>query len=184
MNELQNWIPFKFKRKRAEEAPAETTEPAATLAPFFGAEPMNRMMQSFFGGASPWASFFGTGELDAWFGDFSPARFRPSIDIVDEESHLRVTAELPGMGRDDIKLSFEERALTIRGEKRHEEETRENGCYRTERSYGMFSRTLPLPRDVDPAAAEATFDQGVLTVRMPKTSAPDPKSREIDIKDR
>jgi len=185
MSKLENWFPFKFKRKTDEEASSEPARTSAgPLVPFLGGEPMSRMMQSFFGEGNTWPSLFGTGEPDRWFGDFSPKRFRPSVDVVDEESHLRVTAELPGMDKDDIKLSFEEQALTIRGEKRREEESRENGCYRTERSYGMFSRTLPLPRDVDPEAAEATFDNGVLSVRLPKIAERAAKSRLIEIRDR
>jgi len=90
------------------------------------------------------------------------------VDVVDEEDALCVTAELPGMEKDDVQLQIESDALLIRGEKKHGEEKQEKGVYRSERYYGYFQRVIPLPADVDQEAVEATFEKGVLRVRLPK----------------
>jgi HSP20 family protein len=122
------------------------------------------------------------GEMDRFFGDFAPTKFSPSIDLVDQGSHLQVTAELPGLDKGDIELSVQEGALMLRGEKKHEESKREDGCYRTERYFGSFHRSIPLPMDVDLEKAEAKFDKGVLTVRFPKApKAEAEQSRKIPV---
>ena len=106
--------------------------------------------------------------LERWYGDFSPAKFTPTIDIADENKHISITAELPGMEEKDVKVTLKDEALVIRGEKRLEETKEDGGYYRTERSYGAFERVIPLPVSVDPEHVEATFTKGVLTVRLPK----------------
>ena len=121
---------------------------------------------------------------DRWFGDFSPTRFSPTIDVVDEENALRVSAELPGMNKEDIHLSIDNDMLTIRGEKKNVEESRENGVFRSERFYGQFQRSIPLPgMDLDPEKVEATFDKGILMVRVPKRPEARPAARSIPVKD-
>ena len=184
MANLDRWFPFKFRRQSAEQKKTQEQQPqraAGAIAPIWGT-PLSRMMESFLSepfGRDPIARF---GELDRWFGDFSPAVFRPNIDVVDEESHVKITAELPGMEKDDIKLSIDDGSLSIRGEKKNVEESREAGCYRTERSYGYFQRSIPLPRDVDQENAEASFDKGVLSIRFPKTGKKEETGRRIEIK--
>ncbi|MCA9649072.1 MAG: Hsp20/alpha crystallin family protein [Myxococcales bacterium] len=173
MADLKKWFPFKFKRNTGEAKAAEEKSPArvqatpASLFPAFGT-PMGQLMarmldDPFF--TRPLSMF---GEHDRFFGDFSPAAFTPSVDVVDEGKAVKVTAELPGLDKDDIQLDVHEGMLTLRGHKKHEEKHEEEGCYRTERFYGSFSRAVPLPVDVDLGAAEAKFDKGVLTVRFPK----------------
>lgn len=188
MTDLSRWNPFKFRRKKtdAEPAAARAEAPPAPLA-VAGGTPMAQLFDSFFRDSffrDPLLRdpFFARGaELDRWFGDFSPTRFSPTVDVVDEESHLAVSAELPGMSKDDVQLSIEGNVLTLRGEKKHEEEKKEAGCYRVERSYGMFSRSVPLPADVDVEKAEAKFDKGVLTLRLPKAPAKEPGGKRIAI---
>jgi HSP20 family protein len=119
--------------------------------------------------------------MSRWFGDFSPAAFQPQVDVVDEGKTLRVTAELPGMDAKDVTLSISDGALTIKGEKHTDKTTQEEGCYRTERAYGMFQRVIPLPSDVKDEGVEATFDKGVLTVRVPKPPTSEKKVKEIPV---
>lgn len=119
--------------------------------------------------------------LDRWYGDFSPAKFAPSIDIADEKKHLRITAELPGLEEKDVDLTVQEGVLVIRGEKKLENVTEEDGYYRTECSYGSFERAIPLPVEVDAERAEATFKRGVLTVRLPKVGG-ETARRQIPIR--
>ena len=185
MSTLQRWLPFKFRRKHADEKKAEIAadKPIAArpMASFFGM-PMSQLMQEAFGEPFFRETFSRFGDLDQWFGDFAPAKFQPKVDVVDEEGALRVTAELPGMSKDDVQLSIEDDVLTIRGEKRNEEESKENGVFRTERYYGYTQRAVPLPSSLNHDKAEATFDKGVLTVRFPKGAPTPDKGTEIPIK--
>jgi HSP20 family protein len=132
---------------------------------------MRRMM-------NPWrliqdmlrAPFDGFGQLDRWFGDFSPRRFEPRLDVVDQGHRLCLTVELPGMEREDVELTVEDDALVLRGEKKVAAQTEEAGCYRLERAYGRFQRVISLPDGVDVDKVEATFTKGVLTVQVPKAA--------------
>ena len=127
----------------------------------------------------PFAAF---GGLDRWFGDFSSSRFQPRIDVVDDGTALRITAELPGMDREDLQTTIEDGALVLRGEKKQDIRSEENGCYRLERAYGAFMRSIPLPDGVDLDHVEANFDRGVLTLRLPKTGSSQSAVRKIEVK--
>jgi HSP20 family protein len=199
MTDLKKWFPFKFSR--SEKKAAETqgqgqgqAPAAATTAPVpAGRTPslmssvspeMGRFMERvfsdpFFSRSFAPVSLFG--EMDRFFGDFSPSTFSPSMDLVDEGSHIKVTAELPGLDKEDIELSVHEGTLTLRGEKKHEETKDEEGCYRTERYFGAFRRSIPLPMDVDLEKAEAKFEKGVLTVRFPKLAGAAEPQRKIPV---
>jgi HSP20 family protein len=100
---------------------------------------------------------------------------------IDEGKVLRVTAELPGMERDDVDVSVEDGAIVLRGEKKQDVRSAEDGCYRLERAYGCFMRTIPMPENADPDHALAKFDNGVLTLTVPKTEPARSASRTIDI---
>jgi HSP20 family protein len=140
------------------------------------ADPL-RMMQAMF--TEPIGSL---DSVDRWFGDFSPSMFQPVIDVVDDDDVLRITAELPGMERQDVKITIEDGALVLRGEKKLESVKDEKGCYRTERAFGRFERVVPLPDDLDLDNADATFDKGVLTITIPKTkTAEESGKRELQI---
>ncbi|MDN0073732.1 Hsp20/alpha crystallin family protein [Crenobacter sp. SG2303] len=119
---------------------------------------------------------------DRWFGDFSSARFLPRVDVVDDGETLRITAELPGIEREDLQMSIEGGSLILRGEKKQDVRSEENGCYRLERSYGAFVRSIPLPDNVDVDKVDATFDKGVLTLRLPKIAQAESTVRKIEIK--
>jgi HSP20 family protein len=94
----------------------------------------------------------------------------PETDVVETEKEIRVVTEMPGLRPDDVEVDVENNVLTIRGEKREERTEGEGGKYHlAERRYGTFARSFVLPRDVDAERIEAAFDQGVLTVRIPKS---------------
>ena len=172
---LQKWMPFRFQRPETGSRPVASkadrpiwADPLATIQ-----DEMNRAFARFW--REPFADF---GELESWFGDHRPPYFRPVVDVVDETKGLRVEVELPGMDENDVEVAVEDGALIIRGEKRLEKETKEQGVFRIERSFGKFERSVPLPRDVDLDAIDAKFEKGVLCVDVPKkTSAPEPKKR-------
>lgn len=115
------------------------------------------------------------------FNQRQQSRFQPRIDVVDEGPVLRVTAELPGMERGDLNLTVEDGALVLRGEKKQDMCNEEAGCYRLERAHGRFVRTIPMPENAEPDHALAKFDNGVLTLTVPKSEPSRSASRVIDI---
>jgi HSP20 family protein len=104
----------------------------------------------------------------------------PAVDIYDKGNEVVIHAEIPGMKKDDIDVRVENNVLTIRGKKERQEEVKEEGYFRTERSYGMFSRSFSLPSTVDVTKIGAEYKDGVLTLSVPK--AEEAKPRQIDVK--
>ena len=105
------------------------------------------------------------------FPEIADLAWTPSADVRETDRELIVTAEVPGLDRDDLDLSITPQGLTIRGEKREEAETRRKDYQFVERRYGSFVRTVPLPPGLDLDRAEARVKRGVLTVKIPKTGA-------------
>lgn len=110
---------------------------------------------------------------------YADSNFAPAIDLAEKEGMLVLTAEVPGMAKDDLEVTVDNGVLTLRGEKK-EEETKEGADYhRVERRYGHFERRIRLPEYVDTAQIEATYKDGVLELRMPKTEAAKAKTIKI-----
>ena len=105
----------------------------------------------------------------------------PAVDVYEEKNAVVVKAELPGIEKDEVEVNVNESLLTIRGEKKKEEEVKDTDYYRMERSHGMFSRSVALPVEVDAAGAKAKFSNGVLEVRIPKAPTAKGKSRKLQI---
>ncbi len=103
----------------------------------------------------------------------------PSVDIYEEDNEVIVKAEVPGINRDDIKVTVTENTLTIAGEKKQEEKVEKKDYHRIERSYGTFSRSFRLPENVDGDKAKAKFKDGVLEIRLPKVK--ESRERKIEI---
>ncbi|WNC95322.1 Hsp20/alpha crystallin family protein (plasmid) [Paraburkholderia sp. FT54] len=183
--DLKKWNPFKFLRGSARRQDTDSAQsgpgsessrvPWPDIPRLFSRDPW-RGMEDFF--HDPFAA---RGALERWFGDFSSSRFQPRIDVVDEGKVLRVTVELPGMEREDVTVSVEDGALVLHGEKRQDVHSEEDGCYRLERAYGTFTRTIPMPENADPDHALAKFDRGVLTLTVAKQEQQRSASRTIDI---
>ncbi len=130
-----------------------------------------------------WGPTAAGGQGVGWFGDFSPTAFQPRLDVVDDGDALRITAELPGLDRDDIEILAQDEYLVLRGEKKLEKKDDEHGCFRLERAFGSFQRILPLPEGIDLDRAEAQFDKGVLTLRLPRTAVRnEPQGRKLEIR--
>ena len=180
------WNPFKFLRKSPEARRSDPASGTATAGSNFPAafdssrllptDPL-RLMQDL------WRDpFSGVGALDRWFGDFSPALVQPKIDVVDEGDAVRIDAELPGIDQKDIEILIQDDAVILRGEKKMESESEEQGCYRIERSFGSFQRVVPLPDGVDINRAEASMDKAVLKMRIPKTTSEKSGAQRVEIK--
>lgn len=109
--------------------------------------------------------------------------FTPRVDIADTEKALTFHAELPGLVKEDVKISVTDgNMLTIRGEKKREEKKEEKNFLRVERSWGSFTRSFALPDNLDTESINAAFDNGVLNIEIPKREPVKPKELEINIK--
>ena len=120
--------------------------------------------------------------FDAFFGNGAGTRTRrwvPPMDLVETDQDLVLRADLPGVSSDDVNIDVKDGILTVSGERRAEHEEKSEGFYRVERAFGNFSRSLSLPRGVDPDAVTADFTDGVLEVRIPKPEERKPHRVEI-----
>ena len=112
--------------------------------------------------------------------DVAEVDWAPSVDITENENGFLVKAELPGMNKDDIKITLQDNVLTIRGEKKEEKEIKDKSAHLCERKYGKFVRSFRLPSAVDNKKIDADFKDGVLNLNLPK--AEEAKPKEIEIK--
>ena len=103
-------------------------------------------------------------------------------DISETEDRIFIKAELPGIEQKDIELTLHGNVLTIRGEKKHAKEERDENHYLGDRYYGSFRRTFQLPADIDADKAKAAFDKGILKISVPKMEESKSKKIEIDVK--
>lgn len=134
---------------------------------------MNRLFSSFFDAP---ATRGGNGN-----GGGATRRWIPAMDLVETKDDFVLRADLPGIGEHDVSIEVENNVLSIAGERKAEHEERHEGYYRIERATGSFSRSLSLPEGIDPESVTATFDNGVLTVRIPKPVQAKPKRVKIGV---
>lgn len=106
--------------------------------------------------------------------------WHPAVDMFEKEDKLVIKAELPGLNKDDVSLDLKDGVLTLKGERKIENEVEEGGYYRCEMSYGKFMRSFSLPTDVDPDKITAGFQNGVLTIEVPKTEDRKPKQITVN----
>jgi HSP20 family protein len=106
-------------------------------------------------------------------------RWMPAMDLVESGDHFVLRADLPGLDQEDVKIELEDTTLTISGERKAEHESKDEGYYRVERAFGSFARSLQLPKGIDPEGVTASFDRGVLEVRIPKPEERKPRRIEI-----
>ena len=123
--------------------------------------------------------------LDQLFSDFgmdfrsSDTVWSPAVDIAENEKEYEVKAELPGMKKDEIKISFKDDVLTLSGERKSEKEEDDKNFHRIERSYGQFERCFHLPKNVKVPDIKADYKNGILTVNIPKSEEAKPKEIAI-----
>jgi HSP20 family protein len=111
----------------------------------------------------------------------SQMHWAPQIEMYEKDNQLVICTDLPGLKQDDIQLEVSDDMLTIQGERRNEFEDTQEGYYRSERSYGSFSRTIPLPEGIDPDQAKASFENGVLKVMFPLPQQQQQRKRRIQV---
>ena len=162
----------------AEKAKEKETRAVTPWRPFMDLtrwdRDMDRMMDDFFGRRfRPWWP-------DRWFRTDEMEVRAPVVDVFEDKNDIVVKAELPGMDKDNIEVNLTDNTLTIKGEKKKEEEVKEENYYRCERAYGSFVRSVELPKAVHADKVKASFKNGILEVRVPKTE--EAKAKEIKVK--
>ena len=105
----------------------------------------------------------------------------PALDVYEEKDHFIVKAELPGMKKEDIEVSFHDGGLSISGERKSETKHEDAEVYRAERFFGRFQRTVALPTPVAVDKAKASYKDGVLTITLPKTEEAKPKHIDVSV---
>lgn len=160
------------KSKRTNKGAIEPYRPASWLTPF---ERMEEMFEDVFRrpfGRPFWPS------MPRMLEEREPM---PSIDIFEEADNIIVKSDLPGMSKDDIEINLTDDMITLSGEKKKEEKVEEKNYFRLERSCGSFTRSFALPAEVQTDKAKASFKDGVLEIRIPKSEEARKKERKIKI---
>jgi HSP20 family protein len=165
---------MKMTAERIKIREKEGLEPYRTtgwLAPF---ERMEEMFDEF------WRRPFGRSLLPSMPRLFEEIEPVPSVDIYEEGDNIIVKSDLPGLTKEDIELNLTDDTMTLSGERKKEEKVEKKDFFRMERSYGSFKRSFALPAEVQTGKAKASFKNGVLEVKIPKTA--EAKKREHKIK--
>lgn len=124
--------------------------------------------------------FFGDLGTNLWGNGWQTApSFNPAVDIVENDTAYLLKAELPGLAPENIDVQVENDVLTVRGERKHENEVERGGYRRVERSYGSFARSFVLPKGTKVEAIEAQVEHGVLTVTIPKATTANVRKVEV-----
>lgn len=131
-------------------------------------------------------------EIDRVFNEFTrgmpklaepwEGALKPSMDVKETDKAVEVSLELPGLAENEVDVLVSDRVLTVSGEKKTEEERKEDDYRVKERAYGRFSRSITLPFEPDPKKVQAKFAKGVLTVTLPKPPEVAAKSKKIPVK--
>ncbi len=139
---------------------------------------------------NPWAGFNALQRrMNRLFEDFfapeeeaGSVEWAPRVDVTELEDKFEVSAELPGLSKDDVKVEINDNMLTISGEKRSAHEKKDRNLYVSERCFGSFRRVFQLPTNINAAKIGAEFKNGVLNITLPKTEEAKPKQIEISVK--
>ncbi|MFH1538171.1 MAG: Hsp20/alpha crystallin family protein [bacterium] len=138
----------------------------------------------------PFAGFIPFRSLDRMFGDFLSDSFwgtdslravDPPIDVYEKDGEIVLSAELPGMSKDDIDINVEGNTVTLRGERKHKDEVKDEHYHRIERLYGSFERSFTLPASADTNKISAEYKNGILKLRIPKLDEAKPKRISVKV---
>jgi len=129
-------------------------------------------------------------EINRVFGDFfrsdddqlRATSWSPAVDISENDDNFIVNMELPGVPKDNVKITIEANVLTVSGEKKEEHEEKKTNVHRIERSYGYFSRSFTLPANVKNDKIDALYHDGILSITLPKAEEAKPKAIEVKVK--
>lgn len=158
MNSLTRWNPFRME----------------TWDPFKDLENFEQRLASRFGRVLGKPNGEGTETIAA-------ADWAPLVDVSEDDKEFLVKAELPGLKKEEVKVTVEDGVLTISGERKSEKEEKTKKYHRIERAYGKFERSFTLPDKADPSKVTADFKDGVLQVHLAKTDKTTSAAREVQI---
>lgn len=136
-----------------------------TAAPYLTREPFSRLLDTFFS--------------DLQGEEVASRGWLPPVDIQETEDGYKLQAELPGLTKDDINITLENNVLRLSGERKFEKDVNKENYQRIERTYGTFARAFALPQQVNPEGVQAAFDNGVLTIIVPKAEQAKPRKIAI-----
>jgi HSP20 family protein len=180
MAEKTEMAPREGQRLARRESTSTFADPFRTLDRF--ADEMDRIFDNFGFGrgwiaprTSQWLATPSRGAGASWWA--------PDIEVYQRNNELVVRADLPGLKKEDVKVDVTDHAIAIQGERRQEEESERGGVYRSERSYGSFYRTIPLPEGAMTDQAKANFKDGVLEITMPAPPDQVTRGRRLEIKE-
>lgn len=160
--QIKDLIPW-ARKDGAPDAKSSEDNPIATLQ-----REMNHVFENFWNRVGQFEWPWGSDEAKS--------------DMVETDKAIEVSIELPGMEMKDIEVTVNDDMLTVKGEKKIERQVEKKGYYLSERSYGAIHRTIPLPPGVDGEKAQASFKNGVLTIKLPQTPEAQAKIKRIDVK--
>ena len=160
--QIKDLIPW-ARKDGAPDAKSSEDNPIATLQ-----REMNHVFENFWNRVGQFEWPWGSDEAKS--------------DMVETDKAIEVSIELPGMEMKDIEVTVNDDMLTVKGEKKIERQEEKKGYYLSERSYGAIYRTIPLPPGVDGEKAQASFKNGVLTIKLPQTPEAQAKIKRIDVK--
>jgi len=127
--------------------------------------------------------FFGEDMLDeSAKNGLNPSAWRPLTDIHETKDAYVFKVDLPGFKKEEINVEFTGDTLIMRGERKQEEETKNESCHRLERSYGLFERSFTIPKNIDPKKIEAELKDGILQLTIPKVEEAKTKAIAISVK--
>ncbi len=132
---------------------------------------LNRLLDEAFQTPS-WTREDGSAVTSAWL---------PAVDVFEEKDAVRIMAELPGVRPDEVRISLENNVLTIRGEKRQVAEEHTERVHRYERTYGTFERSFTVPTSIDADHIKARYEDGVLTLTLPKVEKAKPRQISVEV---
>jgi len=142
---------------------------------------MNHLFDEFFTGFERRAPMLFRSYEPGWLLGRMRGELLPAVDVAEDDKEVKLTAELPGMKEDDVEVVLRDDMLTVKGEKKSERKEDKENYHLTERRYGSFERTFRLPEAAMPDKISASFEDGILTVTVPKTTEPKKEGRKIKV---
>ena len=165
MKSLVKWDPFKWDLSKA----------PSVWEPFRELEEMHNRLTSFFNRRLPLFEEFPEAE------ELTVAGWTPRVDVVENDKEYLIDVELPGLKKDEVKVSVQDRVLSISGERKSEKEEKGKKYHRVERTYGAFMRSFTLPTDASGEKLNADFKDGILKVHIPKEESAKTKAIEVKV---
>jgi len=120
-------------------------------------------------------------EFNRGDGDVSTAAFVPPVDVYEDEHKIVLKLEVPGMKESDLDIQLENNVLTVKGERKFEQEEKEENFHRIERRYGSFYRSFTIPNTVNPESVKASYEAGILKIALEKRAEAKPKQIKVQV---